>query len=385
MPIMDLKFYRHQLIVATEGRGFWILDDLPVVEGAKPGAQAEAGGVVFKPADGYRVSGGGGRGGGFGGGGGPAVPPPTFYYWLKNEPTSPLTLEVTDAAGAVVCTATAQPGSGEVPQPPDDIAMPAPAGRGGFGAGGRGANATGGRGGAGASAAGGRGRAAGAAAQGRGGAGGGRGGFGGGASCATATAHQGLNVVEWTNQNLPPLFTVPPGTQLWQARGGPGPAVPPGAYTVKVSEGGWSQSQSFRLDPDPRYQPAMTDADGQAQEKMALEVGGWVKTLYDKLAQIRSAQQQASDSAAKTPAVKGAADRLTTALVAVEGDMTQLKGTANEDTLNYPGRFDNQLLVLYSDIIGSPTKLGTPVTERYAESQAAVRGVDEARRWRAHD
>ncbi len=38
-PIMDLKIYRHDLIVATEGRAFWILDDLPVVEQA----QADAG------------------------------------------------------------------------------------------------------------------------------------------------------------------------------------------------------------------------------------------------------------------------------------------------------------------------------------------------------
>ena len=28
---MDLKFYRHNLIVATEGRAFWILDEVPVL------------------------------------------------------------------------------------------------------------------------------------------------------------------------------------------------------------------------------------------------------------------------------------------------------------------------------------------------------------------
>jgi hypothetical protein len=141
----------------------------------------------------------------------------------------------------------------------------------------------------------------------------------------------------------------------------------PGTYTVKVSEGGWSQSQSFRLDPDPRYQPAMTDAEGQAQVQMAVEVGGWVKTLYDNLARIRSAKQQAADSAAKTPAVNGAATTLTQALVAVEGDMTQLKGQANQDALNFPGRLDNQLIALYSNITGSETKLGTSVTERHAD------------------
>jgi photosystem II stability/assembly factor-like uncharacterized protein len=36
-PIMDLKVYRKNLIVATEGRSFWIVDALPVVEQLKAG------------------------------------------------------------------------------------------------------------------------------------------------------------------------------------------------------------------------------------------------------------------------------------------------------------------------------------------------------------
>ena len=56
VPIMDLKFYRHNLIVATEGRGFWILDDVPVVEGLKSVKGTDAA-VLFKPADAYRSGG----------------------------------------------------------------------------------------------------------------------------------------------------------------------------------------------------------------------------------------------------------------------------------------------------------------------------------------
>jgi hypothetical protein len=36
-------------------------------------------------------------------------PLPTFYYWFKEQPAAPVTLEVKDAAGKVVYTATAQP------------------------------------------------------------------------------------------------------------------------------------------------------------------------------------------------------------------------------------------------------------------------------------
>ena len=118
-PIMDLKVYRKNLIVATEGRAFWIVDALPVVQQLKAGLESTAA-VLFKPADAYRQGG----------------PLPTFYYWFKEQPTAPVTLEVKDAAGKVVYTATAQPGAGTALQPPPPIAPVAPAfggGRGGRG------------------------------------------------------------------------------------------------------------------------------------------------------------------------------------------------------------------------------------------------------------
>ena len=106
---MDLKVYRHNLIVATEGRGFWILDDLPVVEQAQAGQRTRPA-LLFKPADGVPRGGGGAA--------------PTFYYWFKDEPTSPVTLQVMDAAGAVVYTTTGQPGTGSAPQPPSGATPP---------------------------------------------------------------------------------------------------------------------------------------------------------------------------------------------------------------------------------------------------------------------
>src|SRR6185295_8088394 len=62
-----------------------------------------------------------------------------------------------------------------------------------------------------------------------------------------------------------------------------------------------------------------------------------------------------------------AAKTLTDKLVAVEGDMTQLQGEANQDALNFPGRLDNQLTALYVNIVGTERKLGTAVTERHAD------------------
>ena len=86
---------------------------------------------------------------------------------------------------------------------------------------------------------------------------------------------------------------------------------------------------------------------------------------------MRPVTEQAADSASKAGAQSGAmvtaAKALTDKLVAVEGDLTQMQGEASQDSLNFPGRFDNQLVALYSNIVGLERKLNTAVTERYAD------------------
>jgi photosystem II stability/assembly factor-like uncharacterized protein len=225
-PIMDLRVYRNNLIVATEGRGFWILDALPVVQQFKADMDASAG-VLFKPADAYRQGG----------------PQPTFYYWLKDKPAAAVTLEVKDSGGKVVYTASAQP-TDERMQPPS--AVPPETNAGGRGRGGRG-----------------------------GGGGGGRfGGFGG----PSLSARPGLNIATW-NARLESPFTVPPHIIMWGGGGGRGgaPKAAPGIHR-EVSSGSWSQEQTFRLSTDPRL-PAMTDAEGAEQLRMVMEVGGQIDAL----------------------------------------------------------------------------------------------------------
>src|SRR4029079_15195699 len=107
-PIMDLKVYRKNLIVATEGRSFWIVDDLPGASELKAGL-ASTNAVLYKPADAYRQGG----------------PLPVFYYWFKEQPTAPVSLEVKDSTGKVIYTAKAEPGAGAAVQAPPAI-PPAP-------------------------------------------------------------------------------------------------------------------------------------------------------------------------------------------------------------------------------------------------------------------
>ena len=145
----------------------------------------------------------------------------------------------------------------------------------------------------------------------------------------------------------------------------------PGTYTLKVTSGAWSASETFKLKADPRYLPAMTDAQGAEQLRLANEIGAQIKDLYDTLLRMRDAKRQANDLAAKTGAgspVAAAAKTLKDRLEAVEADMTQMQGEAGgQDALNFPGRTDNQLLVLYGSIVNTERRLGSPVLERYKD------------------
>jgi len=163
---------------------------------------------------------------------------------------------------------------------------------------------------------------------------------------------------------------------MWGGGGGRGggPKAAPGTYTVKVSSGSWSQEQTFRLNSDPRL-PAMTDAEGAEQVKMATEVGGQIKALYDTLAKLRDAKQQAAKLAEKGGAVAAAAKTFTDKIAAVEGDMTQLQGEAGQDALNFPGRLDNQLVALYSNIVQEERRPNASVKERYADLRSPTDDV----------
>jgi photosystem II stability/assembly factor-like uncharacterized protein len=331
-PVSDMLVYRDDLIVATQGRGFYILDNMSVPRGAARGAQAPAA-VLFAPEDAYRAGG----------------QPPTFHYWFTDVPTAPVTVEVTNAQGRVMFTTTAQPGT--APPPPAPPAAGAGGGRGG-----------GGRGG------------------GRGGRGGGQG--AGGRGGGSATAVKGLNTATWTNLRLPAIFTVPPGIVLWGGGGGQGPKVPPGTYTVKISSGSWSESQTFRLRTDPRYLPEMTEAQGAEQLRLAEDIGSLTKDLYDNLARIRDVKRQAVELEGKAGAsspVTAAAKALRERLEAVEGDMTQLRGQGGQDALNFPGRMDNQLLALYGALTGGERRLGSPAQDRYRDLKPQAEALRQ--RW----
>ena len=98
-PIMDLLVHENDLIVATQGRALWILDDLTSLHQIDEAATA-TGGFLFEPRDAYRLRLAGGRRGGAW-----SENPPDgaviFYAW-NEEVSGPITMEIRDSEGALV-------------------------------------------------------------------------------------------------------------------------------------------------------------------------------------------------------------------------------------------------------------------------------------------
>jgi hypothetical protein len=194
VPITDLKVYKKDLIVTTQGRGFWILDNVAPLQQITPQVTTTAA-HLYKPRDGYRtrVS--------------PNLLGPAIDYYLPAAHSGPVTIEILDQAGTVVNTYNSE----------------SAAGGGGRGRGGRGGAP----------------QAAGTAPMttsmeppdpdAGGGGGRGRGG-------------------------PPPRVTKDGGHNrfVWNAQTAAGLAAVPGGYQARVKAGDWTATQPFTLLIDPR-------------------------------------------------------------------------------------------------------------------------------------
>lgn len=200
VPINDIKVFRKDLIVATQGRGMYIIDNVSALHQITPQSAQQGALTVFEPRAGYRTA------------TAPAILGPQVDYYLSSKVDS-VSIEILDASGKVVNTyrsgASAAPAGG--------------GGRGGRGGGGGG----GGGGGAGVDP---DGSDTEMMAP--------RGGRGGGAGVGGA-----MNVVT-TNAGLN-RFT-------WSVTHSSGLGAPPGDYKVRVTAGANTKTVSLPVRIDPR-------------------------------------------------------------------------------------------------------------------------------------
>ena len=295
VPVTDLVIKGNDVVVSTQGRAFWILDDVSPLR--QLGPSVTAGHVhLFAPAPSPL----------FGGpvGAGPGQNPPRgvlFYYWLEDDlkEKDDVTLEILDPAGKLIRKLSSKG---------DENA------EGGEGVGGGG--------------------------EGEGG------GFGRGAA-AKLPARAGLNRFAWNFRY--PDATRFKGLIMWGGSTS-GPEVVPGRYQARITAAGTSRTVAFEVTPDPRL--AMSQADYgrrfdfllQVHEKLS-ETHEAVMRIRDLRDQIKAAVERAR-AATKDTTIAAGARGLTDKLTRIEEALYQTKNASSQDPLNYPIRLNNKLAAL---------------------------------------
>ena len=332
-PVTDLAIQKRdkELVAATQGRSFWILDDLPLLAQLKDRI-APQDVHLFQPKDAYRGAFGRGFGGGLAGPSSAGTNPPNgvvVYYWVKEKPQSEVTLEFMDANGKLVkkISSKAPERVAGAQGTPEGEEQP-------------------------------------------------EGGFRRGGGIQRASAEQGLNRFEWDMRYAD--ATNFPGMILW-AGSVRGPAVVPGTYQVKLTVNGKSQTQKFEVLKDPRVQT--TPEQYAAQLELELQLRDKLSQTNQAVIQIRDVRKQideltvrlkAAGDTAKAKAVLDRAKALSDELTAVEEALYQTKNRASEDPLNFPVKLNNKLAALLSSVSEADVQPSAAQQEVYEELATSV-------------
>ncbi|MCH7605526.1 MAG: glycosyl hydrolase [Chloroflexi bacterium] len=321
VPVYDLMVKENDLIAATHGRSFWILDDLTQVQQIADGLpdkpfqlltprttvrlRTPSSGRKPSPGKHYRLSLGadvtyteslGPRN--------ETVrtfldagenPPSgvTISYYLKDAPEDEVTLSVKDSAGEVIKTY-----SSNAPEDPDSIGE---AGVEPF-----------------------------------------------------LSAEAGMNRFVW-DMRFPSARKVPGDkTTDPDAIGVTGPLAPPGTYEVSLMLGGQTQNESFQIVKDPRSAADQSDFDAQFQ--LHMRVRDKLSDTHDSINQLRSVRNQVEEwakRAAERPSggpVVETAGSLKEKLTGIEDELIQVGYTGARHRLHLPVKLNRQLAELIAVI-----------------------------------
>jgi len=355
-PVNDLVIKNRDLVVATHGRSFWVLDDLsPLRQYTDSIAQQEAHLFTPPPAN-HTVF----RGGFFG----PAAnsgknPPPgaVIDYWLKTalkkssegkkstdgdssaaattekkdakdgasgDEAPKITLDILDSSGKVIRHFPKKEEDGDQEE--------------GFGPRGRGSS--------------------------------------------TPPAEAGLNRIVWDleYEGARPV----PRAPLW-AGSTRGPEAVPGAYQVRLTVLGKPYTAPLQIEPDPRLK--VTQSDLQKQFDLLLKIRDKVTETDDAINQIRDLREQINTINKRLkgdPRAKALADAgksLDTKMTEVEEALIQTKAKSGQDVLNFPIRLNNQLVAL-GGVVSSASS--APTQQSYDVFDLLAKSVDaQLTKWKA--
>ncbi|MEP6604193.1 MAG: glycosyl hydrolase [Spartobacteria bacterium] len=285
-PVHDLVVKDDDLVVATHGRAFWVLDNLtPLRQANAQLAQADT--VLYQPQTALLLN------------------YPTEFdkrqpvgenppagaivdYYLKTAPKDEVTLDVLDSQGKLVRhLSSKEKKDNDQPEEWPDRVKPAKA----------------------------------------------------------IPAAEGMNRFAWDLRYNDPVQT--PGA-FYSGEGPRGPKVLPGDYQVKLTIAGQSQTAPLHIAMDPRIKDA--DAAVQKQFELAMQIRDRVSELHQAVNEIRDVKSQIQSlhkkfgEGARAKAALETTDDLNKKILAVEEQLIQVNMKSSEGNLVFPNmlneRFD---------------------------------------------
>jgi photosystem II stability/assembly factor-like uncharacterized protein len=161
------------------------------------------------------------------------------------------------------------------------------------------------------------------------------------------TGNAGLNRFVWNLRYED--STKVPGAILWGGSN-QGPIAVPGTYQVRLTVQGKSYTQPLEVKEDPRLK--IEQADLQKQFDLLLQIRDQVSQVDEAINQINSVKKQIDDLDKRLPnddhgkAVRDAGKKLEQRISPIEDALIQSKAKSGQDVLNYPIRLNNELVAL---------------------------------------
>ena len=308
-PVTDMKIKNKDLVVSTQGRAFWILDNISSLHQITP--QTSTASIhLYKPRDGYRTR------------TAPGLYGPTIEYYLASTPPEPVVIEILDPAGKVLNSFSS--------------------------AGGPTAAGTGGRGGR-----------------------GGRGGGGGGAAPDDPDAAM-MEGRAFGRGGGAPIGTAPGRVTanaghnrfVWDVNNSEGVGMPPGSYQARLKVGSFTQTQPLTVLIDPNLaSDGVTVADLREQHEYTVKYRQLAADVAALDTRVRAAQRRFKGA---TGAAADSGRRLAP-LATNLFDQVVLGGTPGVDpNMRYgkPG-LATHIRYIGRMISGNDMKLGRDAIKRY--------------------
>jgi photosystem II stability/assembly factor-like uncharacterized protein len=157
------------------------------------------------------------------------------------------------------------------------------------------------------------------------------------------------------------------------------PKVAPGTYTVRLTVGGKAYSQPIEVRPHPAG--FATAADLKAQYELSRAIRDRLAETHDTVVQIRDVRAQVEQVGAraarlgKSDALAREAAGIATRLTAVEDELTNPLIVADEDDLNYEPKLDHDWVYLAAVVASADAKPLASSVEYYGLLKARLDAV----------